>query len=98
LYPSIILRDENLDIIDQYLTNGSRSIPKVICLDQQQQERFVWGPRPATIQQVVTDCKAEGITDHSILVERIQYAYNQDQTHSIQQEIHDILDNLNQRK
>ncbi|MEY4659894.1 MAG: hypothetical protein RJB36_1660 [Bacteroidota bacterium] len=87
----IILRDENLGIMDQYLTNGGRSIPKLICLDHLQQERFVWGPRPATIQQVVADCKSEGITDHSILVERIQYAYNQDQTRSIQQEIHDIL-------
>jgi hypothetical protein len=87
----IILRDDNLDIMDQYLTNGGRSIPKLICLDHLKQERFVWGPRPASIQQVVTDSKAEGISDHAVLVERIQYAYNQDQTRSIQQEIHNIL-------
>ncbi|MEI8116445.1 MAG: thioredoxin family protein [Flavobacteriia bacterium] len=90
----IILRDEHLDIMDQYLTNGGRSIPKLICLDQEDREIFVWGPRPAAIQQVVNDCKAEGITDHAVLVKRIQYAYNEDQTHSIQQEISDILANL----
>ena len=90
----IILRDEHLDIMDQYLTNGGRSIPKLICLDQENREIFVWGPRPAAIQQVVNDTKAEGITDHAVLVERIQYAYNEDQTHSIQQEISDILANL----
>jgi len=90
----IILRDEHLDIMDQYLTNGGRSIPKLICLDQEDREIFVWGPRPAAIQQVVNDTKAEGITDHAVLVERIQYAYNEDQTHSIQQEISDILANL----
>jgi hypothetical protein len=90
----IILRDEHLDIMDQYLTNGGRSIPKLICLDQENREIFVWGPRPAAIQQVVNDTKAEGITDHAVLVERIQYAYNEDQTHSIQQEISDILTNL----
>jgi len=90
----IILRDEHLDIMDQYLTNGGRSIPKLICLGQENREIFVWGPRPAAIQQVVNDTKAEGITDHAVLVERIQYAYNEDQTHSIQQEISDILANL----
>ena len=59
----IILRDEHLSIMDQYLTNGGRSIPKLICLDQDFQEVFVWGPRPKSIQQVVTDTKAEGISD-----------------------------------
>ena len=90
----IILRDEHLDIMDQFLTNGGRSIPKLICLDQQEQVQFVWGPRPATIQQVVNDTKAEGITDHAILVERLQQAYNQDRTQSIQSELQRILENL----
>lgn len=91
----IILRDEHVDIMNHYLTNGGRSIPKLICLDRHEQEIFVWGPRPATIQQVVNYTKAEGITDHAVLVERIQYAYNQDQTRSIQEEIQDLLANVN---
>lgn len=90
----IILRDEHLSIMDQYLTNGGRSIPKLICLDQDFQEVFVWGPRPKSIQQVVTDTKSEGITDHSILVERLQNAYNLDHTTSIQQEINELIDLL----
>lgn len=89
----IILRDEHLRLMDQHLTNGGRSIPKLICLDQRQQEIFVWGPRPATIQQMVNDTRAEGITDHAILVERIQHAYNQDHTQSIQKEIQELLAN-----
>ena len=87
----IILRDEHLDIMDQYLTNGGRSIPKLICLDEQHREVFSWGSRPKTIQQVVTDTKAEGITDHGILVERIQNAYNQDRSSSIQQELSELM-------
>jgi hypothetical protein len=90
----IILRDEHLSIMDQYLTNGGRSIPKLICLDQDFQEVFVWGPRPKSIQQVVTDTKAEGISDHSILVERLQNAYNLDHTKSIQQEISELIELL----
>jgi hypothetical protein len=92
----IILRDEHLDIMNHYLTNGGRSIPKLICLDHNEQEVFVWGPRPVTIQQVVNAAKAEGITDHAVLVERIQNAYNQDQTRSIQQEIQELLANAHQ--
>ena len=89
----IILRDEHLDMMDRYLTNGGRSIPKLICLDQKNQEIFVWGPRPSFIQEVVEEIKAEGITDHAVLVERLQYAYNQDRTQSIQQEMQEILAN-----
>jgi hypothetical protein len=90
----IILRDEHLSIMDQYLTNGGRSIPKLICLDQDFQEVFTWGPRPKSIQQVVTDTKAEGITDHAMLVERLQNAYNLDHTTSIQHEINALIDQL----
>lgn len=91
----IMMRDEHLDIMDQYLTNGGRSIPKLICLDQEDREIFVWGPRPASIQKVVNDTKAEGITDHAILLERIQQSYNLDHTESIQLEIQATLAKVN---
>lgn len=42
----ILLRDENLDVMDQYLTDGSRSIPKLVAFSEAGEERFVWGPRP----------------------------------------------------
>ena len=43
----ILLRDENLNLMDQYLTNGSRSIPKLVAFSEAGKELFVWGPRPA---------------------------------------------------
>jgi Thioredoxin len=46
----IILRDQNPAVMDQYLTNGSRSIPIVIALDQEFREVGHWGPRPAVLQ------------------------------------------------
>ena len=42
----IILRDDNPDIINNYLTEGSQSIPKLIILDENLNELAVWGPRP----------------------------------------------------
>jgi len=46
----VILRDENSELMDRYLTNGSRSIPIVIALDEEFQEIGHWGPRPSQLQ------------------------------------------------
>lgn len=46
----VILRDENPDLMDQYLTNGARSIPIVIALDDSFRELGHWGPRPVQLQ------------------------------------------------
>ena len=46
----VILRDQHPNVMDRYLTNGSRSIPIVIALDESYQELGHWGPRPAELQ------------------------------------------------
>lgn len=46
----VILRDQHPDVMDLYLTNGSRSIPIVIALDEQFRELGHWGPRPRDLQ------------------------------------------------
>jgi hypothetical protein len=46
----IIKRDEHPQVMDRYLTNGSRSIPIVIALDQDFHELGHWGPRPSELQ------------------------------------------------
>ncbi|NRD77715.1 thioredoxin family protein [Bacillus sp. BRMEA1] len=46
-----ILRDQNLELMDQYLTNGtSRAIPIFIFINQDGEEVGVWGPRAPEIQ------------------------------------------------
>ena len=47
----ILYRDENLDIMDQYLTDGGRSIPKLVAFDEDGHELFTWGPRPAPMRE-----------------------------------------------
>lgn len=43
----IVLRDEHPDLMDAYLTNGARSIPKLVAMTADlQQELFTWGPKP----------------------------------------------------
>ena len=49
----VILRDANPEVMDRYLTNGSRSIPVVIALDEEFRELGHWGPRPSELQSWV---------------------------------------------
>jgi hypothetical protein len=53
-------RDENLDLMDLYLTNGSRSIPLAIVLDASGDAVGRWGPRPAELQEFVIREKRSG--------------------------------------
>jgi hypothetical protein len=49
----VLRRDEHPAVMDGYLTNGSRSIPIVIALDESFNELGHWGPRPAELQSWV---------------------------------------------
>lgn len=87
----LILRDENPEVMDKYLTNGSRSIPKLICLDKEtREELFVWGPRPAACQQLMLDLKARNATKKE-KGEAIHLWYARDKTESLQREITELL-------
>lgn len=56
----ILPRDANLDIMDQYLTNGSRSIPKLVSFTEEGKELFRWGPRPGGAVRLREEMKASG--------------------------------------
>ncbi|WP_067725682.1 thioredoxin family protein [Oceanobacillus damuensis] len=56
----MLLRDQNLELMDQYLTNGkSRSIPIFIFIDRDGNEVAKWGPRAAKIQEFVDDSRSK---------------------------------------
>lgn len=57
----IVGRDDNESLMDQYLTNGSRSIPIMIGLDNQFKEIFRWGPRPAILAEKIKEWKESGL-------------------------------------
>ncbi len=62
----ILPRDENLDIMDQYLTDGKRGVPKLLVFDESGQELFTWGPRPAPAAQLVDTAIAQGLPKKEI--------------------------------
>ncbi|MHB8402766.1 MAG: thioredoxin family protein, partial [Bacteroidia bacterium] len=52
----VILRDENLEIMDAHLTNGNRSVPILICVDiETGKEIGTWGSRPKAIQDAANE-------------------------------------------
>jgi hypothetical protein len=54
----ILERDANPEVMNRYLTNGSRSIPIVIVLDDELRELGHWGPRPTELQAWVVANRA----------------------------------------
>ena len=81
-----ILLDENLELMDRYLTNNARSIPKLIALDAETFEELeTWGPRPQAAMDLFYDLKDQGLEKPEIM-EKIQRWYLADKEKSIQAE------------
>ena len=90
----VIERDKNLEIMDNYLTDGkSRSIPKVIVFDQEGNELFQWGPRPQKAKELVEQAKADGKSKEEFLHE-LHLWYAKDKGQELEKEIDELLDNL----
>ena len=91
LFPNLetyyVLRDENLPLMDAFLTNGARNIPKLLLLEADQMGLLAtWGPRPKALNKKVDEWKFQygGMTEE-VKVE-IQKWYNQDRSVSTQKE------------
>lgn len=89
-----ILRDENLEIMDQFLTDGrSRSIPKLICMDADTYEVLgAWGPRPDKAQQMASDFRTMNESSLRKGTERLHKWYADDQNKEIQEEFIQLID------
>ncbi|UCD23171.1 MAG: thioredoxin family protein [Gemmatimonadota bacterium] len=76
----VIERDENPEVMDQYLTNGARSIPIVIVLNEDLEELGHWGPRPSELQHWVMDHKDAIPKDERYKYVRRWYAKDKGET------------------
>ncbi len=88
----ILLRDENPEIMKAYQTEGSDSIPKLICLRKcDLKELGNWGPRPQVLQQMIMQWKDTPGLDYRESVRQLHAWYDEDMTRSIQDEMIDLL-------
>ena len=87
-----ILRDKNLDIMDKYLTNGGRSIPKLVCLDAETQEEIgTWGPRPQLGQQKAMEWKEDENISKEEWATNLHKWYAKDKTEEVQSEFEELI-------
>lgn len=88
----IILRDDNEEVMNMFLTNGTKSIPKLIIIDKETGEVVDhFGPRPQGAKQLILDYKAEhGVVDETAKIE-LQKWYLHDKGVSTQNEIMELM-------
>ena len=82
----LVLRDENLELMDLFLTNGGRSIPKLIALDKDNNVIDTWGPRPTIATKMVADYKETHGSLDPQFKEFLQVWYNKDKGLSTQED------------
>ena len=93
----VILRDQHPEVIDQFLTNGGRSIPKLIALDSALNVLGDWGPRPHTIQNEFLKNKQTQRLSGEDFTAYMHLWYAKDKGMTLQNEFLAILEVWNQK-
>ena len=88
----VILRDENLEVMNRFLTNNTMSIPKLVMVENATGEILgEWGSRPKTATQMVIDYKNEHGTLSPEFKEELQVWYNKDKGQSTLSDLMELL-------
>jgi hypothetical protein len=88
----IVLRDSNDDLMNHFLTNGARAIPKLIIIDKVSEKVCGhWGPRPKGASDLIKNYKEQfGIVDEKAK-SQLQMWYLQDKGLSTQKEVAEMM-------
>lgn len=88
----LVLRDDNTELMDAYLTNGARSIPKLVVLDAATQQPVAsWGPRPEGGANLIKENKEKYGTVTDEAKTELQKWYLHDKGLSTMEEIVGLL-------
>ena len=90
----IVYRDEHPDLMEAFLTNGSRSIPKVIMIERDTlQVLGNWGPRPRPAQDLFEIYRtSDPKQDYGTFQKELQKWYLRDRAEHIQRELIGMLE------
>ena len=87
----IVLRDENEELMNEFLTNGNKSIPKLIALNQNHEVVNSWGPRPSIPTKMVEDYKKEHGQLDADFKKDLQVWYNKDKGKNTEEDLISLL-------
>ena len=84
----LVLRDEHPELMDMFLTNGSRSIPKLIRLKRRNLDVLsTWGARPAATQPILNEYKSNPEITAEMFKETLARWYVQDGGKSVEEDL-----------
>ena len=88
----VVLRDENEALMNLFLTNGSKSIPKLIMIDNASGTVLnTYGPRPSKATKLVNDYKNKNGKLTPKFKEDLQRWYNKDKGQNIVEDLTQLL-------
>ena len=87
----IVFRDENEELMNQFLTNGGKSIPKLIALNDANDVIGSWGPRPTTATNMVNEYKEKNGALDDEFKRDLQVWYNKDKGKNTQKDLLKLL-------
>ena len=87
----IVLRDDNDELMNEYLTNGSKSIPKILIMDTSNNVINSWGPRPSIATKMVMDYKEKNGSLDADFKKNLQIWYNKDKGSNTQEDLIKLL-------
>lgn len=87
----LVLRDENLELMDLFLTNGGSAIPKLIILDKEINVINTWGPRPTVATNMVAAYKAENGSLDADFKQELQVWYNKNKGKSTEKDFVNLI-------
>lgn len=88
----LVLRDDQEELMQLFLTNGGKSIPKLIIFDNHSKEVLhTWGPRPSEATKLVNDYKAEHGSLDPVFKQELQMWYNKNKGKNIADDISELI-------
>lgn len=86
----ILLKDEHPDIMNLFLTNGKRSIPKIVGLSENGEVQFTWGPQPDAIRDIRQRLMDEGAEGRIVSSTTVDW-YAEEGWLEVERELTDVL-------
>lgn len=90
----IVMRDQNPDLMQNFLTNGKQAIPVFIFMDGQFRVLFRFGPRPKPAKTIFEKFKPDidaGIIDKQDVLKKIRNFYSRDKGKETQKELAELF-------
>ena len=86
----VLMRDAHLEVMDLFLTNGGRAIPKTVLMNDALEVLGTWGPRPSEAMALVKRIKSDPEIAHTYS-QQVHKWYTQDKQQNIQAELAVLL-------